>query len=128
MKKLLCVILVLAMLTGCGNQNELPTEELVEVPTEELLVEEEPQLSIYEEDAMYLVELIENTHPCFTLDDIPDDYIVKKENYLKSSKSIEDIEQFYNESAKYLCALKDGHTSLYSQEVIDQHFLQVSWY
>jgi uncharacterized protein YcfL len=33
MKKLLCVILALAMLTGCGNQNELPTEELVEVPT-----------------------------------------------------------------------------------------------
>ena len=128
MKKLLCLFLAMAMLTGCGKGNETPMEEIVEVPTEELLVEEEPQLSIYEEDAMYLVELIENTHPCFTLDDIPDDYIVKKENYLKSSKSIEDIEQFYNESAKYLCALKDGHTSLYSQEVIDQHFLQVSWY
>lgn len=128
MKKWLCLFLAMAMLTGCGKGNETPMEEIVEVPTEELLVEEEPQLSIYEEDAMYLVELIENTHPCFTLDDIPDDYIVKKENYLKSSKSIEDIEQFYNESAKYLCALKDGHTSLYSQEVIDQHFLQVSWY
>ncbi len=128
MKKLLCVILAMAMLTGCGKGNETPMEEIVEVPTEELLVEEETQLSIYEEDAMYLVELIENTHPCFTLDDIPDDYIVKKENYLKSSKSIEDIEQFYNESAKYLCSLKDGHTSLYFQGIIDQHFLQISWY
>ena len=71
------MFLAMAMLTGCGKQNELPAEEIVEAPIEELLVEEEPQLSIYEEDAMYLVELIENTHPCFTLDDIPDDYIVK---------------------------------------------------
>ena len=74
------------------------------------------------------MELIENTHPCFTLDDIPDDYIEKKENYLENSKLVEDIEQFYNESAKYLCSLKDGHTSLYSQEVIDPHVLQVLWY
>ena len=128
MKKWLCLFLAMAMLTGCGKGNETPMEEIVEVPTEELLVEEEPQLSIYEEDAMYLVELIENTHPCFTLDDIPDDYIVKKENYLKNSKSVENIKQFYNESSKYLCTLKDGHTSLYFQEVIDPHVLRISWY
>ncbi len=126
MKKLLCLLLAMTMLTGCGKQNEPPPEKITEVP-EELIVEE-PQLSIYEEDALYLVELIENTHPCFTLDDIPDDYIEKKERYLQNSKSVESIEQFYNESAKYLCTLRDGHTSLYFQEVIDQHVLQVSWY
>ena len=112
MKKLLCVILALAMLTGCGNQNELPTEELVEVPTEELLVEEELQLSVYEEDAMYLIEQVEALHPCFVMDDTPKNYDDVKMNYLEAMKHCTEYHQFMEETLRYISVLGDIHTNV----------------
>lgn len=129
MKRVICILLALSMLlTGCeqtAEKEEPTTETMAET---EVFVEEEPQLSIYEEDAQYLVELVENTHPCFTLNNVPEDYDDVKNEYLGRVKLIDTAALFYEASSKYVRSLKDGHTSLYQEGVVDQHILQVSWY
>jgi len=108
MKRILSMLLAICMLCGCT-------------------VSKEP--SIYEEDALYLVETIEATHPCFILDDIPEGYEAAKEEYLNAAKEVKDEEKFYKITSKYCVSLKDTHTVLHMNSARDSiHILQVLWY
>ncbi len=134
MKKILSILLVLCMLCGCSQQSvDVPVETITPPVTEESPAPEETpaeaKLSIYEKNALYLVETIEATHPCFILDDVPDGYEEAKAEYLKAAKRVKNEEKFYEISSKYCVSLKDTHTGLYLNTSRDSiHILQVLWY
>lgn len=83
---------------------------------------------IYEQDARYLVETIENTHPCFVLDDIPEGYEEAKKAYLRAAKEVKSQEEFYEICLKYCCSLKDGHVSIDGTGPTEDYVLKVEWY
>ncbi|XCP84611.1 S41 family peptidase [Roseburia hominis] len=106
-KRSLPLIVAMILLAGCSFDNKP---------------------SIYEQDAKYLVETMENTHPCFVLDDIPEGYKEAKAAYLKAAKVVKNQEEFYEICLKYCCSLKDGHIFLDESEVLGDYVLKVEWY
>ena len=106
-KYLLVLVAIFIMLSGCST---------------------EKTATIYEQDAEYLVEIIESAHPCFVIDDIPENYEEAKMEYLEASRLVESKDDFFTISSQYCCSLKDGHTGINLEENMDQHQLQVDWY
>ena len=111
MKKILSVFLALCVLCGCSPQ---AVEEVVENVPETMVSETPapPEKSIYEEDAEYLVKTIEDTHPCFVLDAVPEGYETAKEEYLEAVKGVGSEVEFYFASMRFTAVFNDGHTSL----------------
>jgi len=66
----------------------------------------------YEEDALQLIQYVEETHPAFLLEKDLTAYTKAKEEYLDSLKIQSSLEDFRLNTKKYLCSLKDAHTNI----------------
>ena len=64
-------------------------------------------------DARYLIKQVENTHPCFVLEQVPLEYTEAKQNYLSVIRN-EDMSdrRFEVETLRYLSSLNDLGTGL----------------
>lgn len=68
----------------------------------------------YYNDAVELTEVLEQTHPDFALDSIPEGYETAKEEYIKAAKSIDDESTFGWATQKYIVSMRDLHTTVYN--------------
>lgn len=107
MRKTIALILALSLLCGCTTH---PTEVQSETPAS-VTKNTETEPSIYEEDALYLVEQVEDIHPCFVLDDVPENYEAAKEAYLRTAQNCDEAE-FNLATRRYVSSLRDGHSTV----------------
>lgn len=115
MKKRLSLLLALWIFCGCTpvKQNQSVLQE--EQPTTDVVQSIE---SIYTKDAAQLVELIEGTHPCFVLDDVPEGYAESKAAFLTEAASCKDNHTFQLAAMAYAASLRDGHTKIDSSSIM----------
>lgn len=107
MRKTIALILALSLLCGCTTY---PSEVQPETPAA-VTENTETESSVYEKDALYLVEQVEDIHPCFVLDDIPENYETAKEAYLNTAKNCDETE-FNLATRRYVSSLRDGHSTV----------------
>lgn len=107
MRKTIALILALSLLCGCTTQ---PAEVQSETPAS-VTENTETEPSVYEEDALYLVEQVEDIHPCFVLDDVPENYEAAKEAYLSTAQNCDEAE-FNLATRRYVSSLRDGHSTV----------------
>ena len=107
MRKTIALILALSLLCSCTTH---PAEVQSETPAS-VTENTETEPSIYEEDALYLVEQVEDIHPCFVLDDVPENYEASKEAYLNTVKNCDEAE-FNLATRRYVSSLRDGHSTV----------------
>lgn len=97
----ICVSLILLQ-TGCSkNQNLL-------------------------EDALNLINVVEDTHPAFALEDISDNYEQGKQQFIDSITKDTTKNEFTYLVRKYLTLLQDGHTKI--QRGTNKKFLDLDYY
>ena len=134
MKRLLATLLMLLTMTACSQQAVIPmpapqTEQppAVHQPVEEVSAPEvtpapeqppepvrSPKADLYKADAEYLVALVEETHPCFALDDVSAEYVPAKEKLLAECEYAIDQDIFARLCQQYLVSLGDAHTLMFS--------------
>lgn len=107
MRKTIALILALSLLCGCITY---PLEVQPETPAA-VTENTETESSVYEKDALYLVEQVEDIHPCFVLDDIPENYETAKGAYLNTAKNCDETE-FNLATRRYVSSLRDGHSTV----------------
>ena len=133
MKRLLAALLMLLTMTACSHQAVIPmpapqTEQTpaIHQPVEEIPAPEvtptpeqppepvrSPEADLYKADAEYLVALVEETHPCFALDDVSAEYAPAKEKLLAECEYAADQDAFARLCQQYLVSLRDAHTTLF---------------
>jgi len=133
MKRLLAALLLLLTMTACSQQAVIPmpapqTEQTAAIhqPVEEIPALEvtpapeqppgpvrSPEADLYKADAEYLVALVEETHPCFALDDVSAEYAPAKEKLLAECEYAVDQDTFARLCQQYLVSLRDAHTTLF---------------
>ncbi len=123
MKRLIAALLMLLTMTACAQQavisapvpqvSEPPTvaESVTEAPTEPM---SNPDSALYKADAKYLVALVEETHPCFALNDVSAEYAPAREKLLEECEYATDQAAFARLCQQYLVTLGDAHTLMYA--------------
>ena len=127
MKRLLAALLMLLTMTACTQQAVLSapvpqvaepptaTEPVTEPPTEgPTAPQPSPATALYKADAAYLVALVEETHPCFALNDVSAEYIPAREKLLSECEYAQDQAAFARLCQQYLVTLGDAHTLMYA--------------
>jgi hypothetical protein len=92
------------------------------------------KFSGYAADALFMVKIIEQTHPIFITDGyLPDDYVAKRDRFLSYSQNEISKKDFIFATLEYVTTLKDGHMSgstLFMTPLPDmfpETLLDVSW-
>lgn len=112
-------VLAFSLLAGCGPAAPEPTvlstpaPPAVETPSPAPPPTPAPTPDpIYRADAEQLVALVEEVHPCFPLDDVPEGYEAAKARFLEAASADASLEDFRWQAMEYLTVLEDGHTRL----------------
>lgn len=79
----------------------------------------------YLKDAYDLISVVENTHPAFLLDEVPDNYKKGKQEFIDSITMDTSRDEFIFLIRKYLTVLQDGHTNVESYSA-NTRFLDVN--
>lgn len=125
MKRLLAAVLMLLTMTACSQQAVIsaPVPQVIQPPTAAEPVTEptteaptvpaaNPDAALYKADAEYLVALVEETHPCFSLNDVSAEYAPAREKLLSECEYAEDQAAFARLCQQYLVTLGDAHTAM----------------
>lgn len=86
------------------------------------------QQASMEEYAKELVGMIEDTHPAFSLEQVPEGYESEREAFLKTAAVPEcTLADFTWAAMAYTASLKDGHTAVDPFGGVPQPYLDVEW-
>lgn len=125
-------VLAVSLLAGCGPAAPEPTAlstpapPAVETPSPTPTPTPAPTPDpIYRADAEQLVALVEEVHPCFPLEDVPEGYEAAKARFLEAASAAAGLEDFRWQAMEYLTVLGDGHTRIRS--LSDTPCLDLSW-
>lgn len=123
--------------SGCTSERNTIVEEntdietIVEEHTDIEMIESEndnnlpkEQVSIYLEDALDLINVLESTHPAFSLGDISENYEQEKQNFINSINENTSETDFILLAKKFLTVLQDGHTGI--QKHSNMQFLNLN--
>lgn len=127
-RRILALVSVLALMAGCRTaapETPVPTPPPPSAaPTSSPRAASSP---VYREDAQYLLDLVEETHPAFSLDRVPEGYWAAKETLLAQCETENwRTEEFFWALMECLAALGDEHTTLYLPAAY-QRSLPVAW-
>lgn len=81
-----------------------------------------------EEDAIQLIDILEETHPMFTLNAVPEGYEAAKEAFLQTAQNPDcSLADFTWAAMAYIAFYQDGHTRLDPFGGIPQASLDIGW-
>jgi len=106
---ILLILFILPILFGCKEENH---DNKIDLDSEIIPVDDYSNINL-SEDILFVIDTLENTHPVFYLDEVPDDYY-KQKKYINENmdKLINDDMTFEYELQKLIATLNDNHTRL----------------
>ena len=70
----------------------------------------EDDMTGYGADALYLVQMVERTHPIFIVEGfLPDDYVLIRDQFLELANNTTSRQEFVFAAYRYVMTLQDGH-------------------
>jgi len=124
------VVLLIALFIIIWNDFGRPSIGIAKIKVQptSIHVSENEQPSFFT-DALYLVEIIEDTHPIFIIDGmLTDDYEEIRDEFLTYAQGDINRSDFVFEAGRYITTLQDGHMN-WALGIAEIHkgFLDISW-